>query len=530
MKLPAIDPARVRALTERLVAYSSVSPDPGGETACAQLIRAALPAGLESGAWPTDDGRPVVWAHLRGRSRRTVVLLTHYDTVGVEEYAALDPGRGARIGFDPDALRTRLLEQDPQRLPEAVAADLEQERRAPGTWMFGRGALDMKSGVAAGVAALETLATSAPQGAPEGHALLLACPDEENQSAGMRRAVEELVAWRAREDLELMGAINLDYGEGPWAYQGVAGKLLLGVWVLGAPTHVGDPFAGVDAVQLAAALVTRLTTSPQLVERGDGVQGVPPVALQLRDRKPRYDVQTALEAEVELNLLTYRRSLAATFEAVRAEVVAAMHERERAMASLAVAVGRPVPASAGAPQVLTYPELVARAGIAAAADPLETPARDGRRASFDRVRSLARAARLTGPAVVMVLLPPFYPHAEPGGSSFGTRIRSWLAARAMETRPWYPFITDASYVAWRPGATTGVEALLPALGREYRLPIAAARALDLDVINLGPWGRDAHGLYERVHAPHAFGILPGLIAEAVARSWEAPSMTPEEDL
>jgi arginine utilization protein RocB len=62
------------------------------------------------------------------------------------------------------------------------------------------------------------------------------------------------------------------------------------------------------------------------------------------------------------------------------------------------------------------------------------------------------------------------------------------------------------------------------------LPIAAARALDLEVINLGPWGRDAHGLYERVHAPHAFGILPGLIAEAVTRSWEAPSVAPEEDL
>ena len=153
MSAPAIDPGRVRELTRRLVACSSVSPDPGGEAACAALIREALPPGVESGFWPSDDGRPVVWALRRGRSPATVVLLSHYDTVGVEEYASLDPAAGARIAFDPDALRGRLVSSS-LASPAAVAADLEEERRAPGTWMFGRGALDMKSGVAAGVTAL----------------------------------------------------------------------------------------------------------------------------------------------------------------------------------------------------------------------------------------------------------------------------------------------------------------------------------------------------------------------------------------
>ena len=516
------DPSQIRALAAHLIGCSSVSPDPGGEAACAAAIRAALPVGVESGLWPTHDGRPVVWAHRRGTSSAAVVLLTHYDTVGVEEYATLDPILGPRVAFDPEALHARLLEVEPGRLPHAVAEDLAEERRAPGTWMFGRGALDMKSGVAAGIAALERLLPARDPAMADGHLLLLACPDEENESAGMRHAVEHLRAWRDRERLELRGAINLDYGEGPWAYEGVAGKLLVGLWVLGSPTHVGDPFAGVDAVQLAAAIVTRLTTSARLVEREAGLCGVPPVALQLRDRKPRYDVQTALETEIELNVLTYRRSPAATLEAVRAETVAAMLERERAMAALATSVGRRAPEPSGAPRVLTYPELMECAGLAAGADPIRDPGRDLRRATFGRVRALARAARLGGPAVVLVLLPPFYPHAEPASGGFGSRLRSALAARGVETRPWYPFISDASYLAWRPGAITGVEALLPALGREYRLPIAAAQALDLDVVNLGPWGRDAHGLYERVHAPYAFGILPGLIADAVTHSWETP--------
>jgi len=443
--------------------------------------------------------------------------------VGVEEYATLDPLLGPRVAFDAEGLRARLLEMEPERLPKGVAEDLAEERRVPGTWMFGRGALDMKSGVAAAMAALDRLG-SGDSAMADGHVMLLACPDEENESAGMRHAAEQLLAWRDRERLDLLGAINLDYGEGPWAYEGVAGKLLVGLWVLGAPSHVGDPFAGVDAVQLAAAIVTRLTTSAQLVEREPGLYGVPPVALQLRDRKPRYDVQTALETEIELNVLTYRRSPAATLEAVRVETMAAMQERERAMATLAASVGRRPPESSGTPLVLTYSELMERANLPASADPIREPGRDLRRATFARVRALARAARLGGPAVVLVLLPPFYPHAEPGGGGgFGSRIRSALAARGVETRPWYPFITDASYLAWRPDAITGVEALLPALGREYRLPIGAAQALDLDVVNLGPWGRDAHGLYERVHAPYAFGILPGLIAETVTRAWETPS-------
>ena len=522
MNAPAIDPARVRDLTRRLVACSSVSPDPGGEAACAALIRDALPRGVECGLWPTDDGRPVVWAHRRGRSPATVVLLAHYDTVGVEEYAALDPALGARIAFDPEALRERLLSSD-QALPKGIAADVEEERRTSGTWMFGRGSLDMKSGVAAGVAALESLVP--PRAPPEadGHVILLVCPDEENQSAGMRHAVEQLVALRDRERLELVGAINLDYTEGPVAYEGMAGKLLVGIWVLGDPSHVGNPFAGADAVQMSSAMVMHLTTGPEIVEREYGVRGVPPVALHFRDRKLRYDVQTAREAEVELNVITYRRSLRETLEALRTGVVSALRGRQEAMAGLAAFVKWPMPVEVGEPLVLTYPELLQRAGGEEAAAGLEEPIRDPRRATFERVRALARSARVAGPAVVLVLLPPFYPHSGPTGGPFGARTREVLGALNVKTEPWYPFISDACYLAWRPGATDGIETLMPSFGVEYRLPVVASRSLNLEVVNLGPWGRDAHGLYERVHAPYAFGILPGLIARSVMGAWAIPA-------
>ena len=34
------------------------------------------------------------------------------------------------------------------------------------------------------------------------------------------------------------------------------------------------------------------------------------------------------------------------------------------------------------------------------------------------------------------------------------------------------------------------------------------------VVNIGPWGRDYHQKWERVHMPYAFDVLPDLIYEA----------------
>src|SRR5689334_6779915 len=196
-----IDPTRVRALAERLIALESVSPDPAGERRCAAAIRAELPRGLERGEWRTADGRPVIWALLEGGSRQTVILIGHYDTVGFDEYEALGDPAGASVALRPGELRTRLLALDPESLSATVRGDLDQERRDPGSWLFGRGALDMKAGLAAGIAVLESLHQD--RAALEGSVLFVACPDEENQSAGMVRAVQEIAALADR--LEFQG-------------------------------------------------------------------------------------------------------------------------------------------------------------------------------------------------------------------------------------------------------------------------------------------------------------------------------------
>jgi arginine utilization protein RocB len=167
--------------------------------------------------------------------------------------------------------------------------------------------------------------------------------------------------------------------------------------------------------------------------------------------------------------------------------------------------------------VLTYPGLLERAGEsrAGAAEEAPVPGANAREATLERVRRLVRRAELPAPAVVLYLAPPFHPHIPPGGGPLTSAAREVLDGEGQELRPFYPYITDASYVAWRAESPEALARHLPALGREYPLPAAEARGLDLEVVNLGPWGRDAHGLFERVYAPYAFDTLPRLLAEIV---------------
>lgn len=512
------DPSDVRALAERLVAIPSASPDPAGETAVAHALRDALPGGVEHGEWPTPDGRPIVWARVRGRIRRTTVLLGHTDTVGADEFAALGAARGVPSAFDPAGLRAHFLAPGfLARAPAAVLTDLQEERIAPGTWMFGRGALDMKGGLAAAVAALARLAS--PEAPPAGDVLFVACPDEEHESRGMLAAVEALAGLREREGLEFSGAINLDYTEAPEAFAGVTGKVLLGVYALGVPAHAAAPFAGVDAAQMIAALVSRLSAAEALVDAGDGRSGVPPVALRMRDLKSGYNLQTPVEAVAELNVVSLARPVEETLARAHAEAEAALGDLLGAMRTLARHGGWTPAVPVSSPDaVMTYGELVDRAR-AAAGGSLELPPADGddlRAASLERVRRLARIAGLRGPAVVLYLMPPFYPAAAPGDGPLVRAARRVLDRAGVPLRAYYPFVSDSAYLAWRSDASRTLAAQVPVWGVEYRLPIAAMRALDLDVVNLGPWGRDAHGLFERAHGPWTFGRLPALLAEVAA--------------
>jgi arginine utilization protein RocB len=500
--LAAIDPRDVESLTRRLIAIPSVSPDPEGEARCGEILAAHLPADILHGIWSTRDGRPVVWAMVHGRSPRTVILLGHYDTVGVGEYTTLGAGDGAGIAFDPVRLRDRLhhLRARGFALPGDVVEDLDQESRSPGTWMFGRGALDMKSGLAAGMCALESLSRARL----DGNVLWVSTPDEEHASAGMAVAAQELVRLREGRGLDYVGVLNLDYGAEPCGFHGLMGKRAVGVLVLGMPAHAGSPAEGVDAAQLAATIALGATTTPLGALADPGERPPLPSLIQLRDLKRAYDAQTAAEAIVELNVISAEVESARILRVVQGSVTAAIET----WANKVRAAGGRTP--------LVHVHALAEVEAPFPSSTEEDSLLGARARTLEILRR--RTAHLVRPAVVLFLFPPYYPPAPPRDSAVARAALKVLEHAGLPMRGRYPYISDASFVAWRGEPVDEIARHLPVLGGSYRLPHAAAAALDLDVVNFGPWGRGAHGLYERVNAPFAFGRLPGLIAAITAEA------------
>jgi acetylornithine deacetylase len=187
-----------------LVAANSINPSlvPGapGEADAAEVARAAMArAGLDVTVADVRPGRPNVVGVLEGRTPgSTVMLCGHLDTVGVE--GMVDP-------FVPRVDDGRL---------------------------YGRGAQDMKGGVAAMIAAAGVLARSWSRG----RLIVAAVIDEEYESAGAEALVRD---WRAdaaivTEPTDLMVVV------------GHKGFAWLEITTRGRAAHGSRPEEGRDAI------------------------------------------------------------------------------------------------------------------------------------------------------------------------------------------------------------------------------------------------------------------------------------------
>lgn len=156
---------RVTDLLSELVAIRSVNPrfagprsGPGGEAQIVELLEHRLASvGLETRVIPASgEERPSLLARLPGRGGgRSLMLNGHVDTVGVET---------AEAPFEP---------------------------RIEGDRLYGRGAYDMKGGLAACLAAVEALVAEGTS--LRGDLWLSAVADEEDTSLGAR-AVSQVVS------------------------------------------------------------------------------------------------------------------------------------------------------------------------------------------------------------------------------------------------------------------------------------------------------------------------------------------------
>lgn len=145
-----------------------------------------------------------------------------------------------------------------------------------GEWIFGRGAADMKGGLAAGLAVLDEIGEQVLDGTDRlnGNILFLAVPDEESYSAGMRGAAGFLMDLREREGLSYDLLIDLEPmsrdEEGQEVFLGSVGKCMPVVLVQGRTAHVSRCFDGINAVGVLGRMFEKTELSAEFAEMFDG--------------------------------------------------------------------------------------------------------------------------------------------------------------------------------------------------------------------------------------------------------------------
>ena len=502
-------PERVRAIALTLTGWPSVTGTPDEAAFAGRLARYLDEiGGLEVWTKPIPDdalGRANVYALKRGKGRKTVLLAGHFDTVPADDYGALRP-----LAFDPEPLRDKMIARLRETGEHALAlSDLES-----GDYLPGRGLLDMKAGLAAGIALLETHAG-------EGNLLLVATPDEEDRSAGMRAAASQIGMLAKGQGLDITLAINLDSiaddGDGSFGRSiafGSIGKLLLTAFVVGREAHACYPFQGINANYLAAALLTAFECAPELAELTGDEIAAPPSALHAKDLKSGYNVTTPPQAWLYWNSLQHKRSaeevLAIAIKLAREAVTSAVAQLDQRARSLAQNT------LAGEIPVLTYAELAAGLDMTALGaelvrGDLDLPAR-----SLRLTQEAWRLSGCAGPAVIIGFGSIPYQAVTLGDDALRARL---MAAAASDLNPigYFPGISDMSFLGRGNGALDACAANTPIWGTSFRLDPAPG----YPIVNIGPWGRDYHHWLERLHAPFAFGVLPGVVHRVAEAGFEA---------
>ena len=204
--------ADVVALLSRLVAADSVNPSlvagGAGEAQAAGVVREfALAAGLEADVLEDTPGRPSVVVRARGTGGgRTLLLCGHLDTVGADGMAA------------------------------------PHEPRVDGDRLHGRGAYDMKAGVAAALVACRELAGAGLAG----DVVVAAVADEEHASLGVREVLRSVRADAAIVTEPTEGEVAAAHKGFTWIEVDVPGRA----------AHGSRPHLGEDAIVKAGPLLT----------------------------------------------------------------------------------------------------------------------------------------------------------------------------------------------------------------------------------------------------------------------------------
>ncbi len=271
----------VLALAEALISRCSLTPDDAG---CCTLIAERLEKIGFKLEWLNKEGVTNLWATL-GKGAPLVILAGHTDVVpsGPREQWASDP-------FTP-------TQRD--------------------GFLYGRGAADMKSGLAAMVCAVERLLSSSR---PQGTIAFLITSDEEGPCRhGTRHVVEILKQRGIQPDYAIVGEATAVQNLGDRIAIGRRGSLGCNLKVFGKQGHVAYPLKADNPIHRLAPALAELMA----IRWDQGNAHFPATSFQVSNFKAGTGANNVIPSEAEV-IFNFRYSPELNAGGIRARVTAVL--------------------------------------------------------------------------------------------------------------------------------------------------------------------------------------------------------------
>ncbi len=485
---------------------------------------------------PNDSlERKNVYAFLKGASgsNKTVIYHAHLDTVGTDDFGSVKK----------DALNSDALEAFFKSYP--YNQDVQKDAYS-GEYLFGRGSVDMQSGIAVHLANLLYFSEN-PEELP-GNILFMINPDEESQHKGVTSSITELNRLKAEEKLDYVVAVNTDfitpmYENDPhrYIYTGSAGKLLPSFYIYGRETHVGDTLSGIDPTLISAEINRRINNNLDLTEEIRGELILPPSCLYQKDTKTDYNVQTAKSSYLYFNYFIYE----ATAKEVMDKLENITNEACKEVAETASSQYREFARRSNLPErgrnwkieVTSLENFIIELEDMGF-NPREVSKQvienyshlEERMLCFKICEELQQLDPDKKPRVIIFYAPPYLPHnflneEYPKDQKLLQVIHESIDSMSKKTseefaiKKFFPYLADGSFLSLHE-TDEEIATLVnnfPEMDTLYPIPFHEIRELNVPSINMGVYGKDGHKWTERVYKPYSFKVLPSLIRDTTSR-------------
>lgn len=458
------------------------------------------------------------------KTKRTVVLMGHIDTVDIEVC-----GDAKDSAFDPEKYTQKLLDMD---IPLGVKTELKT-----GDWLAGRGISDMKSGLSAQWAIMDYFAHHIEE-LPL-NLLWIPVVDEENNAVGIHQSLK-LLRKMENEGYEFACCIDSEPTITPEnkslgrIYLGTIGMYTPFALAIGKETHVGEYYEGLSASLMGFHLGISIENNPAFTDNHKGNDYPPICVLRTMDFRKTYSVTVPSRFAMYFDYLFVNKSPKETLDMIKSLAHGAINA---SLERLALNAKHTPSLTKSNGVIYEYSEIVKMAekksGISVT-QMLEEYVKDKNVSEVQDnylmfINYLVDYLHIEGPAFVVGFLPPYCPsRINKRESKEEIAIEesvleiiesSKTEGTLIELSEVYEGISDLSELGFQ-GDTDDIESIkgnLLGLGVGFQYNFDEMKKLNIPVANIGPIGKDAHKLTERLYLPYFKDELPKLIWDFIEK-------------